>query len=594
MFCVIVLVVIGIVTSFMFGAFGLRGFFENTPVAATNIISVYVGDELPSPCSWFDDSVISATDLAYVENTTNARIVDFYEPENLIGVTDTPGRHTVVLRLESGESSELYTMFLQVVDNVPPTATPVNISVPIGEVVESFGGNLDEDSERNEGLLVPSDFYTDLFDHSSTTSEFLQAPDLSVFGTQEVLVKITDFYGNYTIVEAVCEVFYIIPEVIIERVVVSETALTLSDFDVLDFVSFETLSNFEGEITLQAPETLPENFSRSVGEFEIWVLIDGVAYQSKISVIDTTPPEATSVLGRWIFLGERADSSTFFTTIPDEYESITSEFVNSPNWDYIGVQSITVRVSDGCGNYTIVESELSILHDITPPTILGARDFSVRVGTTVAFRYGVTVVDDLDPSPELFVNADAVNLNRAGTYPLVFTARDRSGNTSSVTVNVRVTEVSSNDLYNLADNRLHSLGVFNTNNMIERARLIHRYVRANMTYVRRIGPGEMSDIQFAYSTLRSMRGNCIATQRVSEILLRRAGIENMRIRNSDNTHSWNLIKINGNWYHYDATWYNNCHYEGSFMFTNETARRISPNRNNRYDSFDTTGLPEIQ
>jgi hypothetical protein len=113
-----------------------------------------------------------------------------------------------------------------------------------------------------------------------------------------------------------------------------------------------------------------------------------------------------------------------------------------------------------------------------------------------------------------------------------------------------------------------------------------------MTYERAVGPNGRNDEFFLYNTLLNMRGNCVATQRVSEVLLTRAGIENMRIRDDDGGHSWNLILVDDVWYHFDATWFNNCNYWGSYMFTNETAERLSPRRNNRY-VFDASLYPEI-
>jgi hypothetical protein len=230
--------------------------------------------------------------------------------------------------------------------------------------------------------------------------------------------------------------------------------------------------------------------------------------------------------------------------------------------------------------------------DTTPPEIRGARDFTSLIGSAIAYRADIIVIDNTDPSPRLFVDSSAVDIHQVGVYPVTYTAIDSAGNTSSVTINVRIVRVTLEDLHEAADETLRRLRVFDRECPIERARLIHRYLRVNMTYERAIGPSGENDDFFLYNTLRNMRGNCVATQRVSELLLTRAGIENTRIRNDEDTHSWNLIKIDGIWYHYDATWFNDCTYTGSHMFTNETAERISPNRNNRY-IFDSALYPPI-
>jgi hypothetical protein len=296
-----------------------------------------------------------------------------------------------------------------------------------------------------------------------------------------------------------------------------------------------------------------------------------------------------------LFSGEQISSCAFYQ-VPYEnrcdHIGLTSDFLQIPDWQHTGTQSVDIRVSDVFDSYTYITAELTIAVDTTPPVITGARDLTFLVNTPAAFRTGITVTDDLDPDPRLHIDASNVDLNTAGTYPLTYTATDRAGNTSQVTVRVSVINITVEDLHRLADTRLAQLRVFNTDDPLERVRLIHRYIRHNMEYVRAVGPAGHSDEHFAYVTLRNMRGNCIASQRVSEILLERAGIENIRIQNTDNTHSWNLILMDGVWYHYDATWFNNCRYRHSYMFTNETAELISPDRNDRYH-FDASLYPPI-
>ncbi|MCL2755202.1 MAG: hypothetical protein FWD35_05770 [Oscillospiraceae bacterium] len=305
-----------------------------------------------------------------------------------------------------------------------------------------------------------------------------------------------------------------------------------------------------------------------------------------------------------LFAGEQIESCAFYK-VPaenaDDHVGLTSEYLpaaagaggTTPDWGYIGTQAVHIRVRDAYDSYTYIESELTIAVDTTAPLITGARDLTVLVGTTVAFRSGITVTDDLDPDPRLQVDSSAVDLQQIATYPLIYTATDRAGNSSRVEVRVHVVNISLGDLHKLADERLQRLRVFDTDDMTERARLIYRYVLFNMEYVRAIGPGGQSDEYFAYSTLRTMRGNCIASQRASEILLERAGVTNMRIQNTDSTHVWNLVFLDDEWYHYDATWYNDCRFREAHKFTTEKAYELSPNRNNRYH-FDESLYPPIR
>ena len=71
--------------------------------------------------------------------------------------------------------------------------------------------------------------------------------------------------------------------------------------------------------------------------------------------------------------------------------------------------------------------------------ILGARDLEVEAGGTIFYRRGVTVTDNSGLTPELTIDSSRVNLAVPGVCPVTYTARDSSGNESSVTITVTVT-----------------------------------------------------------------------------------------------------------------------------------------------------------
>jgi len=72
---------------------------------------------------------------------------------------------------------------ITVTDTTPPTATAVNITLPMGEMPEPYA------------------FVTDVFDHSlPVTIEFAETPDIFQYGDQPVEITLTDRYGNSTVV----------------------------------------------------------------------------------------------------------------------------------------------------------------------------------------------------------------------------------------------------------------------------------------------------------------------------------------------------------------------------------------------------------
>lgn len=86
----------------------------------------------------------------------------------------------------------------------------------------------------------------------------------------------------------------------------------------------------------------------------------------------------------------------------------------------------------------------------------------------------------------------------------------------------------------------------------QKARAIYYWVRGHLTYS---GSGSLGDwTQAAYEGLRRRRGHCYTYYATSLALLSRAGIPSIEvIRSSDNNHWWNLVYVDGAWYHFDTT-----------------------------------------
>ena len=137
---------------------------------------------------------------------------------------------------------------------------------------------------------------------------------------------------------------------------------------------------------------------------------------------------------------------------------------------------------------------------------------------------------------------------------------------------IKVNEKNADAVYALADD---ILSVIITPDMIpmERARRIHTWIRKNIKYT--AGATKDDVINGAYFGLRDRHGDCFAFYAISEILLTRAGIENMRVNQSGETphHFWNLIHVAEGWYHFDA-----CpppEYADTFMFTGKQAEEYT-------------------
>lgn len=94
-----------------------------------------------------------------------------------------------------------------------------------------------------------------------------------------------------------------------------------------------------------------------------------------------------------------------------------------------------------------------------------------------------------------------------------------------------------------------------TMNAHEKVRIIHDYIVANVAY------DESLTRYSAYDALTSGKTVCNGYALLASKLLKQAGIENRIISGyaSDGEgeaelHAWNLVKLDGKWYHVDCTW----------------------------------------
>lgn len=251
--------------------------------------------------------------------------------------------------------------------------------------------------------------------------------------------------------------------------------------------------------------------------------------------------------------------------------------------------------------------------DTEPPVIKGPHDMSVAVGMTLSYRSGVTAVDEVDGPVKLEVDASAVNLNEPGEYPVVYRARDRSGNESEITVTLTVAAVAGvNDDDPTADvsgedpaqaelppikevtaemvdaeaDRILEKILTPAMSQWEQARAIYNYVHTHVKYV---GSSDKSSwLMGAYVGFTRFRGDCYNYFACSKALLTKAGIPNVDLyRVGGNTdHYWQLVNVGGGWYHFDACPHPDSYPLNSFLLDETAVReyteKCTPVRTNYY------------
>lgn len=243
----------------------------------------------------------------------------------------------------------------------------------------------------------------------------------------------------------------------------------------------------------------------------------------------------------------------FFKSLP---EGATVRFSEDTNLNRLGENRVTLILRTKDGEEFSYFSTFTLLVDDEAPVILGAKDLSTVLGDGVAYRLGVSASDDVDPSPELTVNTDSVNLDREGVYPVVYTATDFAGNSSSVTVYLHVyrERVTLDMLNELLAKKLAPLISVNMTTETK-ARVVYQFVYQSMVYDNK---SDKSDwVRAAYYGLTGGYGDCFSYFALSKACFEYLGIENMDIQRTEGLvperHYWNLVNLgNDVWYHFDA------------------------------------------
>ena len=200
--------------------------------------------------------------------------------------------------------------------------------------------------------------------------------------------------------------------------------------------------------------------------------------------------------------------------------------------------------------------------DTTAPTILGVHKLSVFVGSTVAYRSGILVTDDVDPNPKLTVDSSFVNLSAPGTYQLVYSATDSAGNTSKVQTTVTVVEAPESyvDEALIKDTADQLLATILTEGQTPEQQInaIYDWMEGHCYYIAEFDKSDY--MQAAYLMMTTNRGDCYGFYALSRLLFDRLGLPNLtvtRLPNETRTsnHWWNMVSLDGgeSWYHFDST-----------------------------------------
>lgn len=459
-----------------------------------------------------------------------------------------------IIRAYSEQAAYIWPVVIS--DTTPPRVEVRDCAIRLGETI------------------VPEDFILSVDEVSDYTVSFGRQVDFQKQGLKNILLLVEDSHGNKT---------------------TQTVRLLISDIPREMFLEYGVSVNGVGSSILERVSSkdryVLSDCPTEIGAYDITVDTEYGSYTVKLEIADTTPPQL-KLKQTTVFLGENVEPDYFVQSAEDASEVRYRYGGEAPVTDAVGEYSVSVTAADIYGNTTTVETVYTVILDTKGPVIYGVTDKEILVGESVSFKKGVYAVDDHDGNIAFKVDSSAVNTGEEGTYPVIYTSVDSSGNETSVTAYLKVKVNNMNAVNNLADEILKWI-VTPSMTQREKAWAIYVWTTENLSYSTRTSYLMGNYIEGAYSGLSIRSGNCYIYYAVSGALLTRAGIENIMIQRDkpEDPHYWNLVNIDGSWYHFDTCPQFPGHEMQCFLKTDAELADYNKHEVADYYSFDASLYP---
>lgn len=426
-----------------------------------------------------------------------------------------------------------------------------------------------------------SQFIVQIEDLTKCTVQYLVEPDSTGYGTQEITLVITDMAGNSTIVDSLLH----IPNV--KEYVLWDMQEEPPEAEVFLAEEGSDISYITEKDSLDC---------RVPSVYQVDLLVDGIEVQAVLEVQDISAPNLIlQSTETWLNKPLLPEAFVDMEQSGDNSGVMELGFVGEPDWKTTGEQLVKIAAVDTAGNVAMETVTLTIKRDEIAP-IVTVTDIDICIGGQIAYKKAVSYSDNIDTMEEmtLTVEQKQVNLDEVGSYEVIYTVSDSSGNVTSVKGKVNVLEAvpawaDEEAIHVKAQNVIDEI-ITEAMTEREKAQAIYQWIRKNISYESYSEKGNY--MRGAYEGLFEKSGDCFVFAAVSKELLTLAGIKNIDVVKAatDPSHYWNLVYLEDGWYHFDATPRKDK--TTIFLWTDTELEQYSTTHNNSH-IFDRSMYPEI-
>lgn len=386
-------------------------------------------------------------------------------------------------------------------------------------------------TRRVEGITyipVPEDFIVSITDYAKTTVSFKEpfaAPE--VYSDLILTVVVSDEHGNA--VEQACTVCY----TWMRDAVTIEAGTTLTKEHIL--------MDAEKDGELLSQEEIDQINAAGVGTYSVTASSGESTITCTVTVQDTQPPQL-QLRDVTIYPGGSVAMNSFIASVTDASGQPELKMNGTYDVNKLGTYTVEITATDKLGLSTVLTAKLYVIADTTPPQISGMTAMSVKKHSTPEWLTGVSAYDGKDGSCVVSVNADSVDLTKAGTYTVYYSAVDLSGNKATAKRTVTVLP-DQEDTKALVAQIAQSLPATDPES-------IRDYVRSKIMYTSSWGGDD--PVWYGFT---KFQGNCYVHALCLKALFDYYGYTSQLIwvMPQYNPHYWLIINIGGTWYHIDPT-----------------------------------------
>lgn len=151
-------------------------------------------------------------------------------------------------------------------------------------------------------------------------------------------------------------------------------------------------------------------------------------YPVEVEVVDTTPP-VFDIVPLDIDAGMEVSANSAVKNIKDKTKTTVS-FKEEYDFKTPGTIDVCILVRDEGGNISEKTTKATIVTDTEKPELKGIKDTTIYTQSSFDLKKGITVKDNRDPNVKLEIDANNFDSSKPGVYTIVYSAHDRSGNTT--------------------------------------------------------------------------------------------------------------------------------------------------------------------